>query len=276
MQVRLVTKTEGVEGTEYYGKSTDEIIVGKCRLSSSRETNYLFDEPYKLLRHCIIGGHWSVFDQCHLGFEITTSRAMGRELLRHYSIHPQEVSQRYKEITEFEDIEIRVQSKSNRQSSTEVFDPIVDLEAKDLLDSYYDLVPLEGELTQEQLNGAQYASGLIEDTLEDIKQSYAKLLNAKVARESARFILPEAATTMLHMQGSVRSWITMLNVRLHQTAQKEIRLIAEVIKDELIKQCPIISKALYNFEDAYDIHILERIILEKYKVYSQVKDKLKI
>jgi len=241
MQVRLLTRTEGVEGTEYYQKTIDEILVGKARASSSREINELFDESHKLLRHCIVNGHWSVFDQCHLGFEITTSRAMGRELLRHASIHPQELSQRYKEVLDWEGVELRLQSKSNRQSSTDLY---------------------ESDIAYELVNGA----------IDDNFTYYSHLIDQGVAKECARFILPECTTTVLHMEGSIRSWITMLNVRLHKTAQKEIRLIAEAIKDILITQCPITCSALYNFEDGYNIHILERVILEKYGVYNLVKD----
>jgi thymidylate synthase (FAD) len=248
MQVRLLTKTEGVEGTEYYKKSIDEIIVGKARASSSRETNDLFEEPHKLLRHCILNQHWSIFDQAHLGFEITTSRAMGRELLRHSSIHPQEFSQRYAQAISYEEIELRLQSKSNRQSSTELY------------------------ISDEEIKDQCTAQGIVQLAVDEAFNDYVALIDAGIAKECARGILPECTTTVLHMEGSIRSWITLLNARLHQTAQKEVRLISAIVRDFFITQCPIIAAALYNFEDAYDIHILERIVLEKYGVYSLIKN----
>jgi thymidylate synthase (FAD) len=250
MKVRLVTKTVGLE--EYEGKTIDEIIVGIARISSSREVNELFDEPHKLLRHCISHGHWSIFSTCNLGFEITTSRAMGRELLRHWSLQPQEVSQRYKTITEFEPIEIREQSKNNRQSSTEVFDPSLNI--------------FDGE-SKHELSTLQ----VIDDHVKETRDLYQRLLDAGVARECARMILPESTQTVLYFNGKVRDWITTLHQRLHETAQKECRLIAEEIRDILIKECPIISKMLYNFEDADKIHILERVQLEKWGVYDMIK-----
>lgn len=262
MKVRLLTKTTGAIGTEYENKSIDEIIVGIARLSSSRETNELFEEPHKLLRHCLNNGHWSVFATANLGFEITTSRAIGRELLRHWSLAPQELSQRYKAISEFEPIEIREQSKNNRQSSTEVFDPVI----------FRDSI-IEDE--KENL-----ASSFIKDHLESTKELYLELINQGVAKECARMILPETTQTVLIFNGKIRDWITTLNQRLHSTAQKECRLVAEAIRDIFIQECPIISKMLYNFEDAYDCHILERVLLEKYGVYDMIKNngfkKLKI
>jgi thymidylate synthase (FAD) len=249
MKVRLLTKTEGAKGTEYEGKTIDEIIVGIARCSSSREANELFSEPHKLLRHCLNHSHWSVFGEANLGFEITTSRAIGRELLRHWSLAPQELSQRYKSISEFEPIELRMQSADNRQSSTVVFDPSIQ--------------PVYGQIN---------ASREIIAHLDSTQELYQKLLDAGVARECARMILPETTETVLIFNGKIRDWITTLNQRLHKTAQKECRLVAEAIRNIFIAECPVISKMLYNFEDAYECHILERVLLEKYGVYGMVKE----
>jgi thymidylate synthase (FAD) len=239
MQVRLIAKTMGLE--EYAGRSIDEIIVGQARLSSGKIGEELFDRPDRLLRHCIMHGHWSVFSMANLSFEITTSRAMGRELLRHWSIRPQEFSQRYAAQMEFEPIELRTQAKNNRQSSSVVVD-------------------------DPKLNDA--VSGAVKAVFD----CYEMLLENGVARETARLILPEATQTKICMNGSIREWITMLNVRLHNTAQKECREIAQVIRDVVIQECPIVSAALFNFEGAEDMHILDRLVLEKYGVYQQAID----
>jgi thymidylate synthase (FAD) len=239
MQVRLITKTVGAIGTEYEGRSIDEIISGIARLSSSREANELFNEPEKLLRHCIMNGHWSIFTMANLTFEIITSRAIGRELLRHWSIKPQELSQRYSEVTEFEPIELRLQSKSNRQSSTEV-------------------------CTDEKIQLK------VDSHVQNSELLYRELIDYGIARESSRFILPETTQTKLIMNGSIREWITTLNQRLHKTAQLECRLVAEAIRDIFIQECPIIAQSLFNFECAYEVHILDRLVLEKYKVFQEL------
>ena len=241
MKVRLITTTQGYTGTEYADKTLDEIVVGIARISSSRETNDLFQEPEKLLRHCILNGHWSILTTANLTFEIETSRAIGRELLRHWSLKPQEISQRYAEIQSFEPVELREQCTNNRQSSTEVVDN-----------------PHTNRMVTEHLNSTQ--------------SLYGNLLEAGVSRETARMVLPETAQTRIIFNGTLRDWITTLNQRLHNTAQKEIRLVAQAIRDEFIKQCPHISKALYNFEDAEYIHILDRLVLEKYGVYDTIKN----
>lgn len=250
MQVRLIAGTKGKENTEYEGKSLDEITVGIARLSSSREINELFDEPHKLLRHCILNGHWSIFTTTNLEFEIVTSRAVARQLLRHYSLRVQEISQRYAEITSFEKVEIRKQCKNNRQSSEETFNPEV-INTK---------------------NTTLTAQDLVESTLVNAQLVYKDLLKAVCSRETARMILPECATTTIIFNGTLREWITTLNQRLHKTAQKETRLVCEAIRDLFMVECPIISKCLFNFEDAYEIHLLDRLVLEKFGVYNLIKE----
>lgn len=240
MQVKLIAQTIGLG--EYEGKTIDEIIVGQARLSSGKTGDDLFKSPEKLLRHCLREGHWSVFAMCNLTFEITTSRAMGRELLRHWSIRPQEFSQRYAAQLSCEAIELRAQATTNRQSSLE---------------------PM----------GDDWLEGLVSENLKDTFGLYQHLLDQGVSKDTARFILPEAAQTKLCMNGTVREWITMLNLRLHHAAQKEIRAIAQEIRDVLIVKCPIISAALFNFEGAEQMHVLDRVLLDKYGVYEIAMEK---
>lgn len=241
MKVRLIAKTTGAIGTEYEGKSIDNIIVGIARVSSNRNTNDLFDEPHKLLRHCVLEQHWSILESASLTFEVYTSRAMSHEIIRHKSMSFQEFSLRYAEAIDIEPIELREQSKDNRQSSTELLE-----------------------------NNSYTCHTQVNDSIDNIKYLYDGLLKLNVARETARFVLPLATTTKINMTANVRSIITFLNARLHKTAQKEIRLVAEAIRDIFITECPIISQCFFNFDNAYNIHILERLVLEKYKLYDLI------
>jgi thymidylate synthase (FAD) len=175
----------------------------------------------------------------NLCFEITTSRAIGRELLRHWSLRPQELSQRYMEIERIESFELRKQASLNRQSSDCV---------------------IENPEVQQIANTA----------IEQAVKAYSQLLQAGVARECARMVLPESTETKLIMNGTVREWITTLNQRLHKTAQKEIREVAAAIAEELKRQCPIISRMLFEFEYANEIPIIDQLMLAKYGLREQV------
>lgn len=261
MQVRLLTKTTGIAGTEYSEHPIDDIVIGIARLSSSRDTNTLFNNPSRLLRHCLLNGHWSIFEMANLTFEIKTSRAIGRELLRHCKLTGvQEFSQRYAEATTLEPVEIRRQSASNRQSSTERVGFVTE-----------DTFGIEVDSTKEIRLAESIEDGYL--ALDKAKFAYEQLLDWGVAKECARFVLPETTQTTLIMNFRLRELITMLNVRLHKTAQKEVRLVAEAIRDIFIQECPLIAAALHDFAGAYETHILDQLVLEKHGFKIEAVDR---
>jgi len=199
-------------------------IVEIARVSSSRKNKK--DKPEGLLSYLVRHKHWSPFEHGHATFEIETSKAIGIQLIRHRSFSFQEFSQRYQDVNYlgniFEPIELRAQCEDNRQSSTEIIDPRIDF------GDYKSL----------------HAGQAIKNHLEKSHELYNKLLEAGVAREQARMILPLATTTKIHMTGSIRSWIHFLELRDDEHAQKEIQLIAQEIKKHFKEQFPIISNAL--------------------------------
>jgi thymidylate synthase (FAD) len=209
----------------------EEHIVEVARVSSSRKNKK--DKPEGLLSYLVRHKHWSPFEHGHATFEIETSKAIGIQLIRHRSFSFQEFSQRYQDVNRlesmFEPIELRAQCEDNRQSSTEVINPQL----------------------QKKYNGGGFkdypANIVIKNFLKDAHNLYNELLEAGVAREQARMVLPLATTTKIHMTGSIRSWIHFLELRDDEHAQKEIQSIAKEIKKHFIKEFPIISKAL-NYE----------------------------
>lgn len=218
MKVSIVSITQGMG--EFEGKTAEDIIVYAARVSSPRKDK--FESPEGLLKYCIDNKHWSIFETPSITFEIETSRAMGRQLLRHQAKF-QEFSQRYSEVTSFEPFELRKQADKNRQSSTEVFDPGV---------------------WKDGWTGGVLASEAIDDLLGQCKDLYDELISNGVAKESARFILPECAKTTMYMTNNLRNWIHFLQVRDDDHAQKEVRDIAIEIKKVLKEYFPIVSKAL--------------------------------
>ena len=203
--------------------NAEDHIVEVARVSSSRKNKK--DKPEGLLSYLVRHKHWSPFEHGHATFEIETSKAIGIQLIRHRSFSFQEFSQRYQDVnrldTIFEPIELRSQCEDNRQSSTEVINPLL-------------------------LNGVS-SSSAIKVHLQRSHQLYNELLEVGVAREQARMVLPLATTTKIHMTGSIRSWIHFLELRDDEHAQKEIQMVAKEIKKHFVKQFPIISNAL-NYE----------------------------
>ena len=155
-------------------------------------------------------------------------------IVTHNSQRYQNVGKMYNDI--FEPIELRKQAENNRQSSTEVFDPVV-------------LVGFETDEYGEEYNVEKKASLAIADVLDQIENLYNSLLREGVSRETARFILPMCTKTTLYMTGTIRSWLTFLNVRLDEHAQKEIRDIAVEVGKILEEHLPYTTEATDRFNN---------------------------
>ena len=195
----------------------DYLIAYCARVSSPNQDS---DKIEGLLKYCIRHGHWSIFEMADMTVEITTSRAIAAQLLRHRSFNFQEFSQRYSAATNFEIAEARSQDLKNRQSS-------------------HDDLPDNVKIWFRQ---AQELNNLAAMNL------YQFALNIGIAKECARFLLPLSVQTRLYMKGSVRSWIHYLQVRTAEGTQKEHRDIANAIKELFITEFPTISAALYQSE----------------------------
>lgn len=207
-------------------KTAEELLVYIARVSNpSNQMNT--ETSDKLLAYLIKHKHWSPFDEINFIVEVTTSKAVGIQILRHWSIKPQEFSQRYAEVVDIEPIELRKQGATNRQVGDEVFNPNLSL------------VNNSGETT---VSGA--ASLFIEGYIDQGKELYKMLLKEGVAKECARMILPMATSTTLYLNGSVRSWIHYLEQRTSQHAQKEHRDVAKEIEKLFKEHFPMTAKAL--------------------------------
>ena len=173
-----------------------------------------------LLKYCIKHGHWSVFEQAFMTLEIHTTRGLAAQLLRHRSMTYQEFSQRYADSSLLaEEIplpELRRQDTKNRQNSIDDIDPFVKQEFEIKMRQHFD-------------------AGM---------KLYKEMLDADIAKECSRFVLPLAVPTKLYMTGSVRSWIHYIDLRSGHGTQKEHMEIANMCKAIFVEQFPICAEAM--------------------------------
>jgi len=214
MQVKLVSVTKPVgEGVETL--SAEELIVYCARVSSPQNQDNLATGP-KLLAFLIRNKHWSPFELVDMTVEIVTSRAIAAQILRHRSFSFQEFSLRYAESAcVFEPQEARVKGTTNRQSSQEAPEDIVEW--------------------------WQHALSTVQDQATDV---YKHAIQEGIAPEVARMALPLGVQTRLYMKGSVRSWIHYFETRTTSHAQKEHRDVALAIQAIFALQFPVVSAAL--------------------------------
>lgn len=153
--------------------------------------------------------------------EIETTRDIGRQILRHSSFSFQELSQRYSSVEVLPEAplrECRLQDTKNRQNSLENPDPA--------LSDWW-----------------AHAQGLVEQQALTL---YRQALTKGIAKEQARALLPEGLTpSRMYMAGSLRSWITYLQTRLHESTQKEHRQIAQAALEVLRPVAPITMSAFF-------------------------------
>jgi len=203
-----------------------------ARVSSKNENNA---SVAGLLRYCARHGHWSVFEQGSLTIEVVTPLAIAIQLLRHRSFTFQQFSGRYqdqKAMTLMTDslptcehdlfympTVARMQDTSNRQNSIFNDDDVV----------------------------TALMQGAFEDSMLAAYKAYNKLLDLGIAKEIARFVLPQGTYTRLYVTGSPRSFIHYCNVRDDAgVAQWEHVELAQAIKKVFAAECPLISEAVWG------------------------------
>jgi thymidylate synthase (FAD) len=208
MTVKLISVTPDAEKTMAF-------IARVSNPANQDNENYA-----KLLAYCIKHNHWSVFEQSSMTLEIETNRGIAAQILRHRSFTFQEFSQRYADtnlITENIPVpELRKQDTKNRQNST---------------DDLGDYVKLKFQTE-------------IAELFKHSNNLYKRMLEAGVAKECARFVLPLATPTRIYMTGSCRSWIHYINLRSANGTQKEHMDIALACKEVFKEQFPSVSEAL--------------------------------
>lgn len=205
----------------------EELIVYIARVSNP--SNQLNTESSSgLVRYLIINHHWSPFELVDMTVEIKTSRAIAAQILRHRSFSFQEFSQRYAKVNDMEPVQLRRQAVKNRQSSSKEFDPEI---------------IIKNSVEQFKI----IAGSAIQSYIEQGQELYNSLIDADVAKEVARMVLPLTTQTTIYMKGSIRSWIHYFAIRCDEHTQKEHRDIANQIRYIFDKHFPSISEALNSF-----------------------------
>lgn len=194
-------------------------LISFCaRVSNPANQNNL-ETADKLISYLIKNKHWSPFEMVTVCLEITSTRDIVRQILRHKSAFFQEYSQRYADPTqdlEFCLRECRIQDLKNRQNSIA------------LVKDDFDLTGIWKEIQIE--------------TIDLAKVNYEYAICKGIAKEVARVILPEGNTvSRVYMNGTLRTWIHFLEVRTGNGTQKEHMMIAQACVVALNKIFPYIK-----------------------------------
>lgn len=202
MDVKLLSYSQPTAEFASQGIADAQELIAYCARVSNPSNQFNTETSDKLIRYLVKHQHWSPLEMVSACMEITTTRDIARQILRHRSFSFQEFSQRYAnpvQELEFVTREARLQDTKNRQNSIEVDD-------NELQDWW---------LKQQ------------ESVIENVKSIYKESIERGIAKEQARAILPEGLTlSRLYMNGTLRSWIHYIQLRSANGTQKEHMLIA--------------------------------------------------
>ena len=181
MKVRFISSTEDVGNNSMI----DQVAI-VARVSNPAN-QYNLETSERLVRYLIKNQHWSPFEMVNICLEISTTRDIARQILRHRSFSFQEFSQRYAKVSAPPVIrEARLQDEKNRQNS----------------------IDTDNDLLQDLWWGKQ------KRILEQTEKYYKWAIENGIAKEQARAILPEGLTkSRMYMKGSIRSWIHYIMIR---------------------------------------------------------------
>ena len=202
MNVKLVSYSQPTEEFRNQGIDDAQELIAFCARVSNPSNQFNNDTSEKLIRYLVRHQHWSPLEMVSACMEITTTRDIARQILRHRSFSFQEFSQRYADPTkdlEFVTRSGRLQDPKNRQNSIEHADHL-----------------LENEWYRAQQR-VIYAA----------QREYEWAIANGIAKEQARAVLPEGLIqSRLYMNGTLRSWIHFIELRSANGTQLEHQQVA--------------------------------------------------
>lgn len=213
-KVRVISYSKPAIGVDL----KDDLLqmVAYCARVSNPENQNNEETAEKLVKYLIKHQHWSPLEMASVCMEIDTTRDIARQILRHRSFSFQEFSQRYadpiKDLS-FVTREARMQDNKNRQNSVVLGsdDPI-----HHIWESYQEVI------------------------IERCKHAYEWAINAGIAKEQARAILPEGLTmSRMYVNGTLRSWIHYIQLRAANGTQKEHQEIAKACAEAIYQIFPL-------------------------------------
>lgn len=224
MNVNLVSYSQPTQHFADQGINDAQELIAYCARVSNPANQFNTETSEKLIRYLIKHQHWSPLEMVSACVEITTTRDIARQILRHRSFSFQEFSQRYADPTaELDEAfvlrEARLQDTKNRQNSIETDDT---------------MLAIEWERAQKRV-------------LHVVKQEYKWAIDAGIAKEQARAVLPEGLTiSRLYMNGTLRSWIHFIQLRAGNGTQKEHQQIALACAQAIAAIFPMATDLVVN------------------------------
>ena len=226
MHVRLLSYSQPTQEFADLGIQDAQELIAYCARVSNPSNQLNTETSDKLIRYLVKHQHWSPLEMVSACIEITTTRDIARQILRHRSFSFQEFSQRYADPTRdlsFVRRDARKQDTKNRQNSIEL-----DIQNDDA-DRF---LAYQWEQMQNKV-------------IETAQNAYTWAIEKGIAKEQARAVLPEGLTeSRLYMNGTLRSWIHFIELRSANGTQKEHQEVAIACAQVIAEIFPLATDLL--------------------------------
>jgi len=215
MNVKLLSYSQPTDEFKSMGLDDAQELIAYCARVSNPSNQLNTDTSEKLIRYLVQHQHWSPLEMVSACLEITTTRDIARQILRHRSFSFQEFSQRYADPTKdlnFVLREARLQDPKNRQNS----------------------------ISTENLALQAWWQERQKRVIEEARNAYDWAITNGIAKEQARAVLPEGLIeSRLYMNGTLRSWIHFIELRSANGTQKEHQEVAVACAEVIAKIFPM-------------------------------------
>jgi thymidylate synthase (FAD) len=207
----------------YINHMGNDLTVANAARVSFGKTSEMEDDPWgppklkakddKLIRYLAKHKHISPFGHCFVSFHVKAPIFVARQLVKHKFLRWNEISRRYvDDEPEFYVPEVwRGRAEDVKQGSA-------------------------GEVTLPYLVPHEFNKSALYE--------YETLLEAGVAPEQARMVLPQSTMTEWYWSGSLDAFSDMCNLRCKADTQAETREVAQQIDRKMIELFPVSWDAL--------------------------------
>jgi thymidylate synthase (FAD) len=199
--------------------ASDLSVVNGARVSFARRKEEMDDSDAGLIRFLMRDRHGTPFEHNAFRFHIRCPIFVAREWMRHRVGSFNEFSLRYAKATD----DFYVPAAEDVRS--QVGKP-----------GAYTFEPVEPDL-------AEHTRDALREVYEHAYSTYERLVEAGVAREVARSVLPVGAYTEFFWTINARSLMNFVSLRATDTAQREIRRYAEAIEQFFAEHMPVTHAA---------------------------------
>lgn len=207
---------------------SDLTVVNAARVSFNKESELvegkISEKDEKLIKFLADHNHWTPFGHCTIQFRVKAPIFIARQLGKHQiGLVWNEVSRRY-----------------------------VDYQPEFYFPDSWRGRPKDGlkqgsdENEEIEFIGDVRTGSLHNEVVALSKDYYNQMIRAGVSPEQARMLLPQSTYTEWYWSGSLYAFFRVCQLRLHKSAQKEARDIAQKIFNHCQKLFPISWKYLNN------------------------------